>query len=250
MGIDISHSNPYNVGLNPKVQFNNYGKKVYFGVPGYGDSFQCRSPYAFFDENYIKQTLSQNPEIKKILAEHNIPVELNLKELEDLKSNHCKNTLNIAVAVANNLPPALRYMVNMEALKDAALLHDFGKVLIPAKILNKPGAYTPEEHKIMDLHTELGYQMLKNSGVNEEVLNLIRRHHDNNYPDINLQILNVADKYSALTEKRVYKDAMTPQQALTVIYADVKSGKIEPLIFNALVQSLNKQPLGRIVNNY
>ena len=57
-------------------------------------------------------------------------------------------------------------------------------------------------------------------------------------PDINLQILNLADKYSALTEKRVYKEAFSPQKALTIIYSDVKKGNIHPFLFNALVKAV------------
>jgi HD-GYP domain-containing protein (c-di-GMP phosphodiesterase class II) len=121
--------------------------------------------------------------------------------------------------------------------------------LIPPEILNKNGSLTDEEHKIMDLHTEFGYYLLKTAGVNEKVLNLVRNHHDNyldntsgrSYiPDINLQILNIADKYSALTEKRVYKDAYAPQRALTVIYGDVQRGEVHPFLFNALVKSVQE----------
>ena len=146
----------------------------------------------------------------------------------------------------------LHEKVNIKNLKDAAMLHDFGKVLIPAEILNKTGSLTPEEHRIMDLHSELGYQLLKNTGVNNEVLNLVRNHHNtsgNNYiPDINLQILNLADKYSALTEKRVYKEAYSPKKALTVIYADVKRGDVHPFIFNALVKAVNNNEVSQNVN--
>ena len=86
---------------------------------------------------------------------------------------------------------------------------------------------------------------MKNSGVNNEVLNLVRYHHDNKQnnfvPDINLQILNLADKYSALTEERVYKEAFSPQKALTILYSEVKKGDIHPFLFNALVKSVQPQ---------
>ena len=143
--------------------------------------------------------------------------------------------------------PALKQQVNMKDLKDAALLHDFGKVLIPTEILNKNGALSLNEHRIMDLHSELGYQLLKNSGVSDEVLQLVRYHHNNFdskgniIPDINLQILNLADRYSALTEKRVYKDEYSPKKALTILFADVKRGNIDPMLFNALVKIVQKQ---------
>ena len=123
------------------------------------------------------------------------------------------------------------------------MLHDFGKVLVPAEILNKHGKLTDEEFRIMHLHSELGYQLLKNANLNNEVLSLIRYHHDNfqnnNFvPDINLQILNIADKYSALTENRVYKQALTPKQALTIIYSEVKKGNVHPFLYKALVQAV------------
>ena len=144
-------------------------------------------------------------------------------------------------------------VVNLKDLKDGAMLHDIGKVLIPAEILNKHGKLTEDEFKIMHQHSEIGYQILKNSGVNDEVLSLVRYHHDNmqkgnNFvPDVNLQILNLADKYSALTEQRVYKDKLSPQQALTIIFGDVKKGNVHPMLYNALVKSVSpaytaKQP--------
>lgn len=187
-----------------------------------------------------------------------MPVRLNMVELRDLMDNHSKDTMNIAVGIAANLPEALKQRVNMKDLKDGAMLHDFGKVLIPPQILNKNGPLTVEEHKIMDLHTELGYQLLKNSGISDEVLNLVRYHHDNfdgtdsvrkNFiPDINLQILNLADKYSALTEKRVYKEAYSPKKALTILYSDVKKGNVHPFLFQALVKSLESQAVQVNVN--
>ena len=98
----------------------------------------------------------------------------------------------------------------------------------------------------MHLHSELGYQLLKNTGVNDEVLSLIRNHHDNvqnkNFvPDINLQVLNLADKYSALTENRVYKKALSPQQALTVIRRDVDRGNVHPILYKALIEAVNNE---------
>ena len=99
----------------------------------------------------------------------------------------------------------------------------------------------------MQTHSEVSYELLKNSGLNNKTLSLIRHHHQNakhtGYPwvnkdfnaDINLQILSIADKYSALTENRIYKAPLTPKEALTIIYKDVKEGKLHPIVFKALV---------------
>ena len=247
VGIGISGYNTNSVSLNPNVQI---GKKVYFGMYGVGDSFQSTSPIVLFDEKKINQMISQNPEIKNILNKNNIPVKLNMEELQNLRDNHCKDTMEISVAIAKNLPPALKQYVDMKNLKEGSLLHDIGKVLIPNEILNKNGALTPQEHAVMDLHAELGYQMLRTTGIDNEVLRLVRYHHKNDIPDINLQILNLADKYSALTEKRVYKNELSPKQALTIIYSDVKSGEVDPMLFNALVKSIYDKESPRIVNKY
>ena len=186
------------------------------------------------------------------MKKYNLPENLNLKELSNLKDFHLADTQDICVRIAENLPYALKLNVNMSDLKKAAMLHDFGKVLIPPEILNKNGRLTSDEYKIMRLHSELGYQLLKNSGLNGNILYLIRNHHNNTIGknkfvyDIDLQILNLADKYSALTEKRVYKPAMSSQQALTVLASEVKEGKVHPTVFNALVKAVNSNPFAGI----
>lgn len=237
MGIKV---NPFAVGLNPQVQFNN--SRVYFGNISGGDSFQNTSVERYYTENAIKSMLVPNIELQKLLVQHKLPIHLNMEELRDLQLNHCTETRDIAAQIAKNLPPALKDRVNLKDLKDGAMLHDIGKVLIPREILDKEGQLTDEERKIMDLHSELGYLLLKNTNVNAGVLELVRAHHnipENIVPDVNLEILSLADKYSALTEKRVYKPAMTPHQALFILSKHAREGEINPFVFNALVQTIN-----------
>lgn len=209
-----------------------------------GDSFRNNSPLALYNEHEIKKMVCENPEIIEILKNHRIPLRLNMKEIYELRNGHCQTTQDICVKIAKNIPPDLRQFINIKDLKDAAILHDFGKVLIPAKILNKNSVLTQEEYKIMNLHSELGYQLLKTTGVNQNVQNIVRYHHniDGNYlPDINLQILNLADKYSALTENRVYRKQYSPAQALKIIHNDVLKGNIDPLLFHALVNAIKNE---------
>ncbi|MFQ8626842.1 MAG: HD-GYP domain-containing protein [Candidatus Gastranaerophilaceae bacterium] len=108
------------------------------------------------------------------------------------------------------------------------------KSINPVNILNKAGKLDERETEIMHKHSELGYELLKSTDIDKKTLNLIRNHHQNakktGYPfvdnsfnaDINLQILSIADKYSALTEKRSYKEPLDTKQALTIIYRDVQ----------------------------
>ena len=184
--------------------------------------------------------IANNPKIKNIVKDFNPEMNLNMEELRELQANHATDTKNITKGIAENLPFSLQAKVDMKAIDEASYLHDIGKVLIPKEVLNKPDKLNDAETKIMHTHSELSYELLKNSGLSDKTLKLIKNHHQNakrtGYPwvsndfnaDLNLQILSTADKYSALTEKRAYKESMTPKQALTVIYGDVR-GKITPV---------------------
>lgn len=249
MGMEIAK--PLGVGgINRYINIgrNNY---VNFGNSLHADTFENNSIERFTTESALKRMINANPKIKSIVNNFNPNLELNIEELKLLLQTHAKDTGNIAKGMIENLPFALQSKVDTKAIEDAAYLHDLGKVLIPNEVLNKPAKLNDKETKIMHTHSELSYELLKNSGLNEKTLNLIRNHHQNakktGYPwvnkdfraDLDLQILSAADKYSALTEDRVYKKGMTPKEALTIIYQDVKDEKLHPFVFRSLVDYAN-----------
>ena len=243
MGLEINR--PLSVGaIKPKYYYQ--PKYINFGNQ-FADTFESTSLNRYTTETAIRKMIANNPKIIKIVKNFNPELNLNMTELNELLQGHAADTLNITSAIAENLPFTLQNKVDIKAVQDAAYLHDLGKVLIPKEVLNKPEKLNDAETKIMHTHSELSYELLKNSGLNEKTLKLIRNHHQNakhtGYPwvgndfnaDLNLQILSIADKYSALTEKRAYKNSMTPKEALTIIYHDVKDGKLHPFVFKALV---------------
>lgn len=219
------------------------------------DSFESKNPARFTSEYMINKLAADNKQIKSILASANIPYQLNMEGLNELLKGHCTDTQKIAEGIAHNLPFSLENKADLTAIKDAAYLHDIGKVFIPNEILNKNGKLNPQETEIVHKHPELGYELLKNTGINPKTLLLIRNHHQNalktGYPvvdinfnaDLDLQILSIADKYSALTEERSYKKPYTREQALTILRADVRNGKFNPLVFNALVKYTDETAL-------
>ena len=172
--------------------------------------------------------------------------------MNELSKGHLADTKTIVEGMLNNLPLGLKQHTNIKALKEAAYLHDIGKVLIPKEILNKKERLSEKEKEIMHKHSELGYEILKNSDIDTRTLDLVKYHHQNashsGYPkvksdffaDINLQILNTADKYAALTEKRTYKEPFDKDTALKIIYKDVIAGNIHPFVFKSLNDYLNK----------
>jgi diguanylate cyclase (GGDEF)-like protein/putative nucleotidyltransferase with HDIG domain len=119
--------------------------------------------------------------------------------------------------------------LEIEALNAGALLHDIGKIGVPAYILNKPGKLTEHEFEQMKMHTVIGADMLSNVAFRYPVVPIVRHHHERwdgrGYPDglrgeeipITARILTLVDNYDALRSDRPYKTGMTREQALLYI---------------------------------
>ena len=105
------------------------------------------------------------------------------------------------------------------------LVHDIGKIGLPAGLLEKPGALTLDERREMQRHSEIGERILANVDTYAEIASVVRHHHErvdgNGYPDgiradaIPLlgRIIAVADAYNAMTSDRPYRDAMPSRVA-------------------------------------
>ena len=105
------------------------------------------------------------------------------------------------------------------------LVHDVGKVGLPAGLLEKPGALTLEERRRMEEHSEIGERILGKVDDYAEIARIVRHHHErmdgNGYPDrlpgpaipLLSRILAVADAYNAMTSGRPYRDAMPSRVA-------------------------------------
>lgn len=119
--------------------------------------------------------------------------------------------------------------LEIEALKAGALLHDIGKIGVPAYILNKPGKLTEHEFEQMKMHTIIGADMLSNVDFRYPVVPIVRHHHERwdgrGYPDglkgegipITARIITLVDNYDALRSDRPYKTGMTREAALAYI---------------------------------
>jgi hypothetical protein len=105
------------------------------------------------------------------------------------------------------------------------LVHDIGKIGLPAGLLEKPGALTLEERKIMQEHSAIGERILRNVDGYADIALVVRHHHERidgeGYPDglreedipLLSRIIAVADAYNAMTSDRPYRDAMPSRVA-------------------------------------
>ncbi|MCU0608595.1 MAG: HD-GYP domain-containing protein [Chitinispirillaceae bacterium] len=135
-------------------------------------------------------------------------------------------------ALATSLAQSMGY--NQDLLLEVSvggMLHDIGKMRVPEHILNKPGKLTDEEFAIMKNHPQYGLDIInEKKGISEVSKTVVIQHHERyngrGYPhglredaitEIGL-ISAVADVYDALTSRRVYREAWTPQRALATIF--------------------------------
>ena len=203
----------------------------------------------FGTQSEIEAAVKASPRIQEILREYKLSGKVNISELEKLKTGHLQDTRITAAKIYSNLPGNLKQEVNPKELQEAAMFHDYGKVLIPENILNKNGELNEAEWAVMQQHSELGAEHLKNKNLSFRAKELVKYHHQNKgnggYPvvsdyeyGLDSEILSVADRFGALTEERSYKPAMSKHDALAVIEKDVNEGIISKEVFEALKKSV------------
>ena len=233
------------LSLKGAVQINHSSFFVY--EDGNGRRFLKTGEDEKLHKSIVQRMIDANPHVARILKRFHIKPLIDTKTLNELTCGHMNETCNIAIGVYSLLSGDIKEKVDKGSLKEASMLHDLGKVLIPSKILNKPAKLNFKERKIMNIHSTLGYELLKTQNLSPETLSLIRYHHQNlqhtGYPalsvdntdsDLGVQIISIADKYSALREARVYRRRLSRTEALLILYKEVREGKIMPAIYNAL----------------
>ena len=117
----------------------------------------------------------------------------------------------------------------LQGMRMAAMVHDIGKISIPAEILNKQGRLSAAEYELVKVHPELGYAILKDIPFDLPIADIVRQHHEklngSGYPlgikaDEILpesRVLAVADIVEAMASPRPYRKALGLKVALEEI---------------------------------
>jgi diguanylate cyclase (GGDEF)-like protein/putative nucleotidyltransferase with HDIG domain len=168
--------------------------------------------------------------------------------------NHSNNVAYYATELANN------YGINpesVEIVREAALLHDIGKIGIPEQILNKQGKLTGEEYAIMKRHVENSVSIIRHLPSLDYVIPAVIGHHERydgqGYPrgisgeDIPLyaRILCIADSFDAMISKRPYKD----QYPLAYVLSELKAERglqFDPKLIDVFVPLVNSGKVNAI----
>ncbi|MGI6730698.1 MAG: HD domain-containing phosphohydrolase [Anaerovoracaceae bacterium] len=140
--------------------------------------------------------------------------------------SHSKNVAYYATELA------YAYGLNQESveiIREAALLHDIGKIGVPEHILNKPGKLTPDEYEIMKGHVENSIGIIRYLPSLDYVIPAVIGHHERfdgrGYPrgiarediPVSARILCIADAFDAMVSERSYKEPYSVSRAIEIL---------------------------------
>ncbi|MGI9069583.1 MAG: bifunctional diguanylate cyclase/phosphohydrolase [Pyrinomonadaceae bacterium] len=135
------------------------------------------------------------------------------------------------------------------ALRAGALLHDIGKLAVPAHIINKPGRLTPAEFEKMKIHTTVGAQILGRVEFPYPVTPIVRHHHEQwnglGYPDglkgeqipITARIISVVDCFDSVREDRPFRRGLTRDEAVALLLRG-SSSHFDPKVVEIFIKHL------------
>jgi PAS domain S-box-containing protein len=196
------------------------------------------------DLAYGIQTLRTRTERDRIAAEHEQQTLTLQKSLEDFiraiastvemrdpyTAGHQQRTSLLAVAIAREMQlPEDR----VHGLELAAIVHDLGKINVPAEILSKPGKLSDMEHQIIKVHPQTGYDILKDIRFPWPIATIVWQHHERmdgtGYPQglkgdqilLESRIMAVADVIEAMASHRPYR----PSRGVEVALQELERGR-------------------------
>jgi len=117
----------------------------------------------------------------------------------------------------------------IDTVRMAGAIHDIGKISVPAEILSKPGKMTNIEMSLIKVHSQTGYDILKDVELPYPIAEIVLQHHErldgSGYPQglkdgqilLEAQIITVADVVEAMASHRPYRPALGIEVALEEI---------------------------------
>lgn len=145
-------------------------------------------------------------------------------------AGHQQRVDELACAIARQLKLSDN---RIEGLHFAAMLHDIGKISLPAEYLSKPSALSEEERAVIKCHATVGFEILKNIQFPWPVAEIVYQHHElldgSGYPRglkgdeiiLEAKILTVADVVEAISSHRPYRPSLGMEAALE----EIRSGR-------------------------
>jgi PAS domain S-box-containing protein/putative nucleotidyltransferase with HDIG domain len=141
-------------------------------------------------------------------------------------AGHQKRVADLARAIATRMGLGAD---RVDGIRMAGVIHDIGKISVPAEILSKPGLLTPLEFSLIKTHSQVGYDILKDIEFPWDIATMVLQHHErldgSGYPQgvtgdrilLEAKILTVADVVEAMASHRPYRPSLGMDKALDEI---------------------------------
>ncbi len=186
----------------------------------------------YLEEEVKRRTegLRKSVESLERMTEGTIDAFGRMAELRDpYTAGHQKRVAKLAYRIGGNLGMAEE---DCKGIRVAGVLHDIGKIHIPAELLNKPGRLTDLEMNLVKTHPQGGYEVLKTVAFPWPVAEVVLQHHEHfdgtGYPEglsgdsilLGARIIHVVDTVEAMSSHRPYRPALGMEAALVEVKAN------------------------------
>jgi PAS domain S-box-containing protein/putative nucleotidyltransferase with HDIG domain len=184
--------------------------------------------------NKLRKTMESTVQAMSVIVETRDPY----------TSGHQEQVSRLARAIGDEMGLSEE---RLQAIHMSAIIHDIGKIYVPAEILSKPGKLSDMEFQMMKTHPEVGYNILKTIEFPYPVAMIVYQHHErmngSGYPlgligkDILMEarIIGVADVIDAMAAHRPYRAAIGIEEAMDEISQN-RGFLYDPLVVNACLK--------------
>ncbi|MGI6102341.1 MAG: HD-GYP domain-containing protein [Bacillota bacterium] len=195
--------------------------------------------------------------IEQILSNPDVIVSMvDIKSYDSYTYSHSVNVCVLSVMLG--LDTGMNEF-DVKELGEGAILHDIGKLFVPCEILNKSGPLTEEEFEVIRRHTTDGFDVLrKKNNISLFVAHVAYQHHErldgSGYPrrlkgdEIHeyAKIAAIVDSYDAMTSDRVYRSALTPYEAVSILVKETDT-KYDRDLVGRFLKLVATYPIGSVV---
>lgn len=164
-------------------------------------------------------------------------------------SGHQRRVTNLACAIAQEIGLSND---RVDSIRVAGVIHDIGKIAVPAEILSKPSQLTDAEMSLIKSHPQIGYEILKEIEFPWPVADIVHQHHErmlgDGYPTglegekilLEARILAVADVVEAMSSHRPYRPALGMKKALEEIRVN-RGFSYDPVVVDACLKIFDER---------
>lgn len=196
-----------------------------------------------------EESLGAGIRLKEALENAIGAIAATLEQCDPYTAGHQRRVAQLAAAIGKEMGLASEAI---EGIHFGGLIHDLGKISVPAEILGKPGRLSDIELGLIEVHAEAGYEIVKGIAFPWPVADMVRQHHErldgSGYPQglkdgqiaLEARILAVADVVEAMSANRPYRPGLGMEAALEEI-TRTRGAQLDPAAVDACLRIVREK---------